>query len=420
MVNEEIVGNDIDYNWTLDSEGDLSIVKGSDNFSQAIFLRLTAYFNSLSWAYIGYGSYTKDWLGKNQDVYQRNTLTQEISKRVYSDPRVANAEVTITDWKYNSIGVKIKADIIDGTSFQEYFIFSDLPRTNDNINSPQWKNTWIDTKEEGYYAKRGEFITVYCYVKDKENKIVPIGEVTLTLGGYFIEIEENPQEIAQSGSEYPGSCIFTFRVPPFIKLGTHKLKFKYKGIRGYNNCEGETDMHIVERVPTHMEYIYPNDYPKWYYANDYDNFTDSVVHVMDANDYDVLHGQVKYYLSNYEDDGSLVFIEFPIIFHGSTLLQKTVYIFCDQKILDYSLKFIFRLNYMFKPTDILELRGPKKEHIDYLECFYEDDIFYLTSTKATKPYKDLDDKGERLETLRNKNVDTMRKPNSSIKMDVIE
>lgn len=420
MVNEEIVGNDIDYNWTFNSESDLSIVRGSENFSQAIYLRLTAYFDSLLWAYIGYGSYTKDWLGKNQTVYTRNTLTSEISKRVNSDPRVISSEVTIADWTHNSIGVKIKAQIADGTTFQEYFIFSDLPRTNDNINSPQWKNTWIDTRDEGYFAKRGEFVTVYCYVKDKENRIVPIGEVTLTLGGYFVEIEENPQEIAQSGTEYPGSCIFKFRIPPFIKLGTHKLKFKYKGIRGYNNCEGETDIHIVERLPTHMEFKYPNGYPTWYYANDYDNFTDPIVHVQDANDYDVLHGEVRYYLSNYVDEGSLVFIEFPIIFHGSTLLQRTVYILCKPEVLDYSEKFIFRLNYMFRPGDIFELVGRKGEHIDYLECGFEDDIFFLTSTIATKPYEDVDDAGNRLDTSRNDMIDKLRKSNSHIVMEVIE
>ena len=76
MVNEEIVGTDIDRQWILNAnkenyegveerEGDISLVKGSENLSQAIYLRLTAYFDSLKWAYVDYGSYTKDWLGKN-------------------------------------------------------------------------------------------------------------------------------------------------------------------------------------------------------------------------------------------------------------------------------------------------------------------------------------------------------------------
>ena len=431
MVNEEIVGTDIDKDWTLDAESDLSLVKGSDNLSQAIFLRLTAYFESMNWVYDLYGSYVKDWLGKNQNPYTRNTLVAEIRKRIFYDPRVSDAEVELVDWYSNSLGVKITAEIADGTSFQEYFIFSDIPRRNDNINSPQWKNTWIDTNENGYYGKQGEFVTVKCYVRDSDNRKivtgikelddprVPIGQVSLSIGGYHVDIEQNPQEIAQSGSKDPGSCTFTFRIPKFIKKGTHKLTFTFKGIRGYNNSVGSTNLYVVDRLPTSMEFIYPEEGRDWYYVNNHGYFKEPIVHVKDANNYDVLHGQVRYYLSNYKGDG-LIFIEFPIIFHGSTLLQKTVHIYCDESLLDYSDKFIFKVAYMFRPFDIIEIVGKNGEHIDYLQVHYENKIYYLTSTQYTKPFESTDEEGNPTDTSRNHDIDTMRKSSSPIRMEVIE
>ena len=427
MVNEEIVGTDVDLNWVLNSEGDLSTVKGGDNLSQAIYLRLTAYFDTaqrkyaMDWAYTNYGSSTKDWLGKNQNLYTQNTLLDEIKRTVIKDPRIDDAEIRIVDWNSYSIGISILAYIVDGTTFQEYFIFSDLPKKNENINDPEWKNTWIDTRND-YYAKQGEYVTVQCYVRDKQNFIVPIGEVSLSIGGYHIDMEENPQEVAQSGTPSPGLCTFKFRIPPFIKLGTHKLKFKYKGIRGYNNCEGETELHILKKLPTYMEYKYPDVNQKWYYSNDYDDFTDPIVHVYDANRYDVDHGEVEYYLSNYLEDGSLIFIEFPIIFHGSQLIKDTVYLYVNHEIMDYSLKFIFKVDYMFRPLDIFEIVAQDGTHIDYLECRYQEKdgvgVYYLISTIASKPYvletKNSDNSG------RNKDIDTLRKPNSSITMEVVE
>lgn len=428
MVNEEIVGTEIDCNWNLNAESDLSLVRGSDNLSQAIFLRLSAYFDSLSWAYDFYGSYVKDWLGKNQNVYTRTTLLDEIKKRVILDPRVEDAEINIEDWnesmsperKHCMIGISIIAKIVDGTTFQEYYIFSDLPRKNENVNSPNWSNTWIETRDEGYFSKIGEFITVHCYVRDELNMKVPIGEVALTIGGYHVDIQNNPQEVGQSHSRDPGGCTFKFRIPPIIKKGTHKLRFTYKGIKGYNNCYAETNLHIVDKLPTSMEYIYPKPNETWYYANDVDYFTDPVVHVKDVNEYDVLHGQVRYYISNYLEDGEFVFLEFPIIFHGSVLLQETIYMYCNAQVLDYSLKFIFRTDYMFRPLDIFTLRAQDGTIIDYLECSYSEGVFFLTSTKYTKPYEFITSDGKRINVKRNDDIDTMRFPNTDITMEVVE
>jgi len=416
MVNEEIVGTDIDRNWVLNSEGGLQLVKGSDNLSQAIYLRLTAYFNSLWWAYNNYGSYTKDWFGKNQNEYTRETLTDEIHRRVLQDPRIKDAEVELINWTSNSIGIKIRAEVPSSETFQEYFIFSNLPRKNESVNSPDYKNTYIDTKEN-YYAKHGEMVSIHCYVRDNEMKKVPIGEVSLNIGGYRVEIEDNPQKIAQSGTPDPGGCLFSFRVPKFIKMGSHKLIFTYKGIRGYNNCVGESKLNVVERLPTDMEFVYEKGKNREFYvANNNDILTTPIVHVKDANEYDVLHGEVKYYVSDYEDYGDLILIEFPLIFRNNILLQRTVYMRVKPKILDYTTKFMFEINYMFRPLDIFDLVSKEGELIDTLECEYDNNAFYLTSTTHTKQHNSTFPDEHDV----NKDIDTQRLSNCNIIMRVIE
>ena len=164
-----------------------------------------------------------------------------------------------------------------------------------------------------------------------------------------------------------------------------------------------------------MEFLYPKKDEDFYYANDYDVLTDPIVHVVDANDYDVEHGEVRYYLSSYGDDDELVFVEFPLLFHNSELVTENIFIYCKSTLLDYCLKFIFEIDYMFRPNDKFKLVSRDEELIDYLKCVYDDqsDSFYLISTSYVFDYegtgKDyLDD------------MDTQRYPNTDITMKVIE
>lgn len=421
MVNEEIVGTEVNKDWVLDSGGDLALVKGSDNLSQAIYLRLTAYLNSLSWAYNDYGSTTKDWLGKNNNPYTRARLREEISRRVSQDPRVNSAEVVLQNWTAHSIGVKITAEVLDGTTFQEYFIFSDLARKDDNMNSPNWANTWIDTREGGYYAKAGEYINIHCLVRQKpDNRKVPIGEVGITIGGYHIDIPDNPVMVGQSDSDDPGGCTFYFKVPRFLRLGEHKLIFKYKGIKGYNNCVREIPLYVVERLPTSTNFVYMNPRQRVYFANDVDYFTDPVVNVRDINEYNVLHGQVRYYISDKEEEGEFVFLEFPIIYNNTILVRRGVYMYCKIEVLEYTTKFIFDVDYMFRPMEIIHLVAQDGTHIDYLEVGFQHDVFFLTSTAYTKPYEFIDKNGRRANVDRNDDIDIQRRWNTATTMRVVE
>ena len=100
------------------------------------------------------------------------------------------------------------------------------------------------------------------------------------------------------------------------------------------------------------------------------------------------------------------------------------------KLLNYSTKFMFNVNAMFRPGDIFDLYSRNGELIDTLECEYRDTlttndtgtvIFYLTSTTKSKPYHgDVNEHSDMLERDINQDIDTQRKSNSHIIMEVIE
>lgn len=411
MVNEEIVGTDVDVEWILDKEGDLSLTNGRSNLAQGIYLRLTAYFNSMSWCYVDYGSFLKDWFGKIQTDYTRNTLLREILDKVLADPRIHDAEVELVDWAANYIGFKITA-YVENTSFQEYFIFSDLPRKNEDIRHSDYKDTYIDTKIGGYYGVPGQILRVHCHVMDTDNKRVPIGKVTMTVGNHYVDVvgSDNPQEISYNGTDEPGSVSFEFIVPRFFEEGEHTLTFHYHGIRGYNPSSTTTTLRVVKRMPTSTHYIYPIPQNEFYYANDVDDFTEGKVYVLNYNDEFVDHGEVRYYLDENDTSGEYIFIEYPLIFLDDVLLNKTVFIKCKNNLLDYSKKFLFKLNRMFHTKDIITLKktnpNSDDEIIDYLEVNYVKGVYLLTTVELI-----FTDEGD---------MDIYYHPNCDIELEVME
>lgn len=408
MVNEEIVGTDVDVNWILDTEGDLLTTSGSDNMAQQIYLRLTCYFNSMSWCYDSFGSYLKDYFGKNNTEDTRSSLLREVLDTVMQDPRVEDAEVELKDWevgdsltKSSWIGLKIKV-WVENKSYEDYYIFGNLPRKNDMVKHSDYMNTHIDTNPKGYYAVRGGIVRVHCHVLDEKNRRVPVGEVGLSIGGYFVNIDDNPQEISQSGSREPGSNTFEFRLPYFIEEGEHKLIFRYKGIKGYNPSITTTRLYVVDRIPTHIHYLYPNQNRQYYLANDVDDFTDPKTYIIDYNDARVTHGEVRYYIDDGGIFGNYTVIDSPIIYMDDVLQQIYVIIRARMDVLDFSSKMIFNLTRMFHTHDIITLKGADGTEIDYLEVNKKYGVYFLTSA-------DLIFKEEKL-----------RKANCDVALEVIE
>ncbi|RAP46452.1 MAG: hypothetical protein BZ136_07540 [Methanosphaera sp. rholeuAM74] len=384
-MSEEIVGTDIDYGWRLTPEGDINTVGGQDNLSQAVYLRLSCFLDDLDYCYSNYGSTTKEWLGKNQNPYTRETLIDEIETRVELDPRIDKCTAQLKDWSHETIGVYIRATVIDGSDFEDFFIFSNITRSNDEIHNPMYKDTHIDTHRV-YYAVQGENLTVKAVVLDTDEQRVPVGLVSLHIGGYYVECLEtdsNPCMIEQSGSEDPGSVTFTFKVPEFIALGDHELIFRYKGIYGYNSSVTSTVLKVVERLPTQTNFVYKDERYPYYYANDVDVFTDPVVYVSDYNDAPVRMGKVEYYIDTDDVYGERFVIDSPLIFLNDELLDDRVIIRTTEDILSYSSKFIFKLvPRHFHNKDRFPLYSSDGELIDVLECIYTEGIYFLQTTES--------------------------------------
>lgn len=380
-MNENVLGTDINYNWLLDPEGDIDLVHGRDNLSQGIYLRLSAYLNSLDWCYNNYGSTLKDWLGKNQNPYTSETMLDEIEQRVLLDPRVNTCNVDVVDWEAYHIGIHITANVLDDETYDDYYIFSTLREKDELMYNPVYKDTHIKTRDM-YYAKQGELITVSCIVLDENYKRVPTGEVLIKIGGYTVDIENNPSYLNQSGSGDPGAVSFTFRVPLFIALGEHELIFKYKGIYGYNGCQKSITFKVVDKLPTRTQFIYPKKEYQYYHANDVDLFTDPVVYVEDYNEMPVRMGTVEYYLDDDEVYGTRLVVDSALIFLDGELIEKRVILRTTEKLLEYTNLFMFNLlSRQFHNKDILRLESIEGELIDTLECIYNHGVYYLQTTE---------------------------------------
>ena len=166
-----------------------------------------------------------------------------------------------------------------------------------------------------------------------------------------------------------------------MSLGDHELIFHYHGIRGYNPSTVKTVLHIVDRIPTSTHFLYPKKNYKYYYANDVDDFTDSKVLVLDGNDGEVDHGEVRYYLDESDTSGRYILIDFPIIFLDDVMLNETILLKIKNEILDCSNKFIFSLTRMFHKHDIITVKCADGNIVDYLEVNYVSGIYTLTSVE---------------------------------------
>lgn len=379
-MGEEVVGTDVDCKWLLNAEGDLTLTEGSDNLSQAIYLRLTEYLNELDWCYTDYGSKLTDWFGKNSNEYTQETLLEEITKRVSLDPRITDVTVTLDEYTITYVGVHIEATVKDNENFSEYYIFTPTERTkNSKIYNPSFHDTHIQTRPNGYYTQQGELITVTATVLDEDDKKVPVGEVSVSIAGWTVDIENNPQIVAQSDSDNPGTVTFTFRVPLFIELGVHELVFNYSGLYGYNACTGSTDFNVVDYIPTTTTLQY-NNY-EYYYANDVDEFTDPITYTEDINNVPARLGTVEYYIDESHLVDDLLYVDNPLIFIDGVLLEERVVMYTVKNLREYTIRFMFNCNRIFYTKDIIELCDTDGTHIDNLICYSKDDYYFLVSTQ---------------------------------------
>lgn len=376
MTLEYELGTDIDRHWILNSEGDIQTISGKDNLRQAIYNRITCYFDNLAWCYTNYGSYVKDWFGRVNDEYHRNTLTHEIEVRVQEDLRIAEVTCTIKDYSPYYIGVLINGVVVeDSSEFSEYYIFADGTHDTivDNYNET-FHETHIVTGGVGYYSTYGNVVRVHCHVLDERNKRVPIGNVSLWFGGHFID----SLEIEQSGDDEPGSVTFNVPTPLYMNYGKHELKFRYQGKFGYNPCEYTTYITILEKLPTTTMIEDEND---MYVVNNIDNESERNVNV-DVKDVNLQH--VNMGVVNASIDDSIIdtiTITNPIVYCNANLVEEKIILTTKPLLSKLTKRYIFVISRNFKDNEVIRLIDKDANLIDNLIIRYINRKYYFTTTK---------------------------------------
>ncbi|WP_455644818.1 hypothetical protein [Methanosphaera sp.] len=375
MTLEYELGTDVNRNWILTPEGDLQLIAGKDNLVQAIYNRLTCYFNNLQWAYEDYGSYVKDWLGKNNDEYQRSTLIKEVKNRVQEDMRIAEVEVKLVNYTAWMIGLQVKGTVVeDSTSFEEYYIFSNEQH---NILTENYDETFHDThivtRGVGYYSTYGNVVKVHCHVLDENDKRVPVGNVSLWFGGHYVD----SIEIEQSGASEPGSVTFNVPTPLYMAYGKHELKFRYQGIYGYNPCEYRSFITILEKLPTSTSIDETRTM-----INSTDRTSDELnIQVQDVNTEPLNMG-----VANASIDDAIVdtiTINNPIIYISSNLYSEKVSLTTAPLLLELTKQYIFTMSRALKTGEIIRLVDKEGELINNLLVTYSKGVYYLNPTTKT-------------------------------------
>ena len=373
MIQESELGTDIDHNWIIDSMGKLQLVTGSENLTQAIRNRLTCYFNNLSWCYPGYGSYVKDWIGKPNDPYQHQTLIEEVTKRVSEDIRLRDVEVSIIDYTFWGVGLKIRAIVVeDSSTFEEYYLFTNQKEPEIDVWNGTFHDTHIITRGRGYYTIHNHTVTVHAHILDEEDRFVPIGEVSIWLGEQYVETIE----IEQSGSLEPGTVTFKVHTPRHLSYGKHVMTIKYHGKKGYNPCTYHCNLIVLEKLPTST--LFDDDIGK-YYINEVDRSHKGIpVSVDDVNYEGVTIGKVNAYVE--DEIPEIVTIEYPIVYETAELCEEEVTIIAKRELLQYTKRYIFLLNHHLVGGSTYKLISDNNVFIDLLKVYYTDNKFYMVHT----------------------------------------
>ncbi|PAV08117.1 hypothetical protein [Methanosphaera cuniculi] len=311
-MNEFNIGTDIDRHWYLGRSGDLALVRYGDNLAQAVYNRLTCTEDELGWCYYKYGGDIYKFIGLPNTDLNRTQLAKTIRKIIMKDPRFADANVKVVDWTPWIIGVHITADVTgEYENFDEYFIFGNdhaLTMGHNGLSNPGWRDTYI-TSRCRYYGIPGRKVLLHAHVLQMEtDEPVPIGNVSVYIGDRIISNEnvvDSPYgyehnvissvEIQQSMDFEPGTVTIPITVPKYLEYGKHPLTLRYDGIKGYNSCTYQTNIHIVDRFDTHLK-LDKDKYMVGVYGS---KSTEVNATVLDANGLYVHHQSAA---ANYDDE----------------------------------------------------------------------------------------------------------------------
>ena len=94
LVDIVSIGTDMQSDWSFNDKGDLELVSGKDNISQAISNRLSTELNSLLF-YNEYGSLLWSFIGWRGSKQSLEFMKIEIENRLLQDPRLREYSVDL-------------------------------------------------------------------------------------------------------------------------------------------------------------------------------------------------------------------------------------------------------------------------------------------------------------------------------------
>lgn len=116
-------GTDINSNWSF-TDGDINLISGTDNLSQAIMNRLNTLQDELNLFYSDYGSYLQSFFGWRKNDKTLEFIKVEIDTVVNKDPRVNNFTSEISYNQEGNVNVNLVIMYIDGEDFSLNYVLS--------------------------------------------------------------------------------------------------------------------------------------------------------------------------------------------------------------------------------------------------------------------------------------------------------
>lgn len=275
------LGVDVDNSWQL-FNGDLLLVEGEDNLYQAISNRITCILDDMSIFYDSYGSTMREYIGEVNFVDNHTRMENEILLRLTDEPRISNAEVTVTGVTSNEVYINIHAIIDEYHDFDGNFVLDAYGGATEYKSKRVTQinfgvNNYINPEGEMYQVRRGDTVTMRCFVYDA-NKInslmpcfnktngnlsddilagVPQGIVIFSYNKipvYQCNLADDNEVVHETyhtdDDKHWGHADWTWTCPEDLPLGKYTFEARYIGCGKYSSCKTYTTFMVVDKYDT--------------------------------------------------------------------------------------------------------------------------------------------------------------------------
>lgn len=246
------LGVDVNRQWQQWG-GDLVLVEGEDNVYQALFNRLTCRYGDMAYFYSDYGSKIYDWLCTPSYQQNLDLLAEEVSHRVLEDPRISRCEVYITKINPYLVNIEVDCTILGSSEFNGNFVlnamnnqlfYSGSEKTYMKLTIGRWT---CDLKNPPVKEVRvGDNLRILCFVYNKFDNGIPIGQVDFYIGAHFIKTINLDK----------GYADFTYTIPTNFPIGTYDITAHFRGIGRFSSCRDTVQVKVVNRYSTVTNYLF--------------------------------------------------------------------------------------------------------------------------------------------------------------------